>query len=55
MSYFFIAISGIESSYDGPCLDENNKVTKEFMEKLLPYLKDQKKLHKKYAYQVSFT
>jgi len=42
----------IESSYDGPCLDENGKVTQEFMEKLLPYLKDQKKLHKKYAYQM---
>lgn len=41
----------IESDYNGPCLADN-KVTKEFMEDLLPFLKDQKKLHKKYAYQI---
>lgn len=41
----------IESDYDGPKLVDG-KVTKEFMSKLLPYLKEQKKLHKKYAYQI---
>lgn len=42
----------IEPDYNGPKLDEDGKVTKEFMEELLPYLKDQKKLHKRYAYQI---
>jgi len=41
----------IESDYDGPKLI-NGKVSVEFMEELLPYLKDQKKLHKRYAYQI---
>jgi len=41
----------IETDYDGPCLEEN-KVTKKFVDELLPYLKDQKRLHKKYAYQI---
>ncbi|XP_066911519.1 serine/threonine-protein phosphatase 5-like [Clytia hemisphaerica] len=42
----------IESTYEGPSLDEDGKVTKEFMDKLLPYLKNQKKIHKKCAYQI---
>ena len=41
----------IESEYTGPKLVDG-KVTKEFMEELLPHLKDQKKLHKRFAYQV---
>jgi len=41
----------IEPDYDGPQL-EDGKVTVEFMEALLPYLKNQKKLHKRYAYEM---
>ena len=47
-----VPLVGIESDYDGPSLGEGN-VTKEFTEQLLPYLEKQKKLHKKFAYQVS--
>ena len=43
----------MESDYDGPHLDVEGRVTKEFMFALLPYFENQKKLHKKYAYQVS--
>ena len=46
--------TAIETDYDGPCLEEN-KITKKFVDELLPYLKDQKRLHKKYAYQVNIT
>jgi serine/threonine-protein phosphatase 5 len=42
----------VESEYDGPHLDNDGRVTKEFMFLLLPYFENQKKLHKKYAYQV---
>ncbi|CAF1417551.1 unnamed protein product [Rotaria sp. Silwood1] len=42
----------VESDYDGPHLDRNGRVTKEFMSALLPYLENQKILHKKYAYQI---
>ena len=42
----------VESEYDGPHLDSDGQVTKEFMFALLPYFENQKKLHKKYAYQV---
>ncbi|CAH0746971.1 unnamed protein product [Bemisia tabaci] len=41
----------IEDDYSGPALD-NGKVTKTFMEELLRTYKDQKKLHKKYAYSI---
>lgn len=41
----------IEADYDGPKLVDG-KVTLEFTKELLPYLKDQKKLHKRYAYQI---
>ncbi|XP_055307629.1 serine/threonine-protein phosphatase 5 [Sitodiplosis mosellana] len=41
----------IEDDYDGPKL-ENGKVTLEFMENLMEYYKDQKKLHRKYAYKI---
>lgn len=39
------------TDYDGPKLDDGN-VTLEFMEELLEYYKNQKKLHRKYAYKV---
>ena len=42
----------VESDYDGPHLDADGRVTKDFMFELLPYFENQKKLHKKYAYQV---
>lgn len=42
----------MENDYDGPHLDAEGRVTKEFMFALLPYFENQKKLHKKYAYQV---
>jgi hypothetical protein len=47
--YFFLAI---EAEYDGPQLAANGCVTKEFMLALLPYFENEKKLHKKYAYEV---
>ncbi|XP_063958968.1 serine/threonine-protein phosphatase 5-like [Lytechinus pictus] len=39
----------IEGDYEGPAL-ENDKVTKDFMVKLLQHFKDEKTLHRKYAY-----
>mgnify|MGYP002378256874 CR=1 FL=1 len=45
----------VENEYDGPHLDADGRVTKEFMFALLPYFEDQKKLHKRYAYQVRFS
>ena len=42
----------MEKEYDGPHLEADGRVTKEFMFALLPYFENQKKLHKKYAYQV---
>lgn len=52
ISVLVVLFVGIESDYDGPSLSEGN-VTEEFTEQLLPYLEKQKKLHKKFAYQVS--
>ncbi|CAO4382478.1 unnamed protein product [Caenorhabditis nigoni] len=40
----------IEDSYEGPHLGE--KITKEFMLELIAKFKDQKKLHKKYAFKM---
>lgn len=51
ISVLVVLFVGIESDYDGPSLNEGN-VTEEFTEQLLPYLEKQKKLHKKFAYQV---
>lgn len=48
----FFLFSVIESDYNGPHLEADGRVTKEFMLALLPYLENQKKLHKRYAYQV---
>ena len=42
---------GVESDYTGPTL-ENGKVTLGFMKDLMAAYKEQKRLHKKYAYQV---
>lgn len=41
----------MEGSYDGPRLEEN--ITAEFMTDLLAFFKDQKRLHRKYAYKVN--
>lgn len=43
----------IEDDYDGPKLENDKNVTLEFMKDLMQHYKDQKKLHKKYAYKVS--
>jgi len=40
----------VEVSYSGPRLDGD--ISEEFMRDVLQYFKDQKKLHKKYAYKV---
>ncbi|CAF4273030.1 unnamed protein product [Rotaria sp. Silwood2] len=42
----------VEKEYDGPHLELDGRVTKEFMFALLPYFENQKKLHKRYAYQI---
>lgn len=42
----------IEDDYDGPKLEDEKTVTLEFMKGLMQHYKDQKKLHKKYAYKV---
>ena len=41
----------VEYSYQGPRLDGD--ITAEFMQDLLQWFKEEKKLHKKYAYKVS--
>lgn len=41
----------VEDSYQGPRLDGD--ITAEFMQDLLQWFKDEKRLHKKYAYKVS--
>ena len=43
----------MESDYSGPTL-ENGKVTLGFMKDVMAAYKEQKKLHKKYAYQVVY-
>ena len=43
--------SAVEGSYSGPRLD-GGEVTAEFMEETMRWFKDQKKLHRKFAYQV---
>eukprot|EP01102_Stenamoeba_stenopodia_P010319 TRINITY_DN3098_c0_g1_i3.p1 TRINITY_DN3098_c0_g1~~TRINITY_DN3098_c0_g1_i3.p1 ORF type:complete len:506 (-),score=103.62 TRINITY_DN3098_c0_g1_i3:32-1462(-) len=40
----------IESSYDGPHLP--NPITLEFIQQMMLHFKDQKKIHKKYVYQI---
>jgi len=40
----------VEEKYEGPRLED--EVTEEFMKDLMQWHKDQKKLHKKYAFRV---
>ena len=42
----------MEEGYRGPRWDEG-ELRSEFMEELLQWFKDEKKLHRKYAYKVS--
>ena len=48
----FCSIAVVDNSYDGPHL-EDGRVTLEFVQQLLARFKDQKKIHRKYAYTVS--
>ena len=43
--------TAVEHSYQGPRLDGD--ITAEFMQDLLQWFKEEKKVHKKYAYKVS--
>lgn len=43
----------IEDDYNGPKLKDETTVSLDFMKELMLWYKDQKKLHKKYAYKVS--
>lgn len=43
----------IEDDYDGPKLENETTVSLDFMKQLMQWYKDQKKLHKKYAYKVN--
>lgn len=45
------SIIAIEEKYDGPKLDDSG-ITLEFVKDLLEAYKNQKKLHRKYAYKV---
>ena len=38
----------VEASYDGPRLEEEMNVTSDWVKSVLSYMKDQKKLHKRY-------
>ena len=42
----------VEDSYTGPSLSKDNFITKDFMEQLLVWYKEQKILHRKYAYTI---
>ncbi|CAO3642037.1 unnamed protein product [Cunninghamella blakesleeana] len=43
----------VEDSYDGPKINEKtNKVDEEFVNKMVERFKDQKKIHKKYAFMI---
>ena len=43
----------VEDKYDGPRLTEDNKVSVGFVQHLMQHYNAQKKLHRKYAFQVS--
>ena len=45
--------SVVEDDYDGPRLSPDG-ITKDFVEEVIERFKDQKKIHKKYAYKVPF-
>lgn len=47
----FLLSPAIDDKYEGPAL-EDGKVTLKFVTDLMEYYKEQKKLHKKYAYKV---
>lgn len=49
----FILLQAIEDDYVGPKL-EDGKVTLTFLKEMMEWFKDQKKLHRKCAYQVTF-
>jgi len=49
-----ISPAAIEGDYTGPCLEEG-KVTLKFAQDLMETFRDQKKLHRKFAYQVRET
>ena len=42
----------VESEYDGPRMDDGDKVSVKFAAELMAAFKAQKKLHKRYAYKV---
>ena len=42
----------IEGKYDGPRLQDDKHVTRDFMEKLLQHYKDRQLLHRRYAFQI---
>lgn len=48
----FYNAAAIEDEYAGPKL-EDGKVTLKFMKEMMDWFKDQKKLHRKCAYQVN--
>jgi len=47
-----IEAMAVEDKYDGPHLEAGCKVTSEFTDQLLDYYKNQKILHRKYAFQI---
>jgi len=51
-TFFYSLPPAIEDDYSGPKL-EDGKVTLKFMKELMDWFKDQKKLHRKFAYQVN--
>lgn len=51
---YISSFAAIEDEYIGPKL-EDGKVTEKFIKDLMEWFKDQKKLHRKCAYQVNLT
>lgn len=47
----FYNFSAVETSYDGPRLDDGS-MTEEFVMEMIDRFKEQKTIHKKYAYWV---
>lgn len=46
--------SKVEGDYKGPQLNENNQITLPFAQQLMEHLKNQKVLHKKFAFEILF-
>ncbi len=46
--------TNVESEYRGPRLDETNKLTVEFVTQLIELYREQKVLHKKFAYEILY-